>query len=591
MTTYSFPFRAEQLPGSTYWVRSGSDGWDFRAVRLNSSGSEEFLLEEPQFPVHNEDWLCYGRPIYAVADGVVYASWRNAPENPLPKFGDQDSVPHPGRANDLQTIPRGGNFVAVWGDDGHTYAYMHMMPGSVPSALCPFEDEFVPDANDKESTDVPHRKAIVGTLIPPGQRPRVRRGQFLGRVGNSGASSNPHLHWHQNDENNNVVRFSMNRAWKSTIDDPNHWSKFSGQIVDEDDYNLMIHASPLLRRSHSDGGEFSKLAMLFTRSRRFVTAVQLNNGNLKLITWGITDDAQIERRGDVTAGRITEVTIAEPRSDIVVTAVRLSNGNLKLISWRIQTNGVPTRCDDITAGPVKKIALVKVKNGLVVTAVRLSNNNLKLIAWSVSGNGTITRRGEVNAGGITSVLATATPAISDGLVTAVRLTDGRLKLIAWSTSNNGSAITRLGDATSGEVTEFAIIQRGSGGKFVLTAARDGDGKLYMQSWALESGGEIINQIAVARGGAIFELDMAGISSPNRSAVVTCRTTDGRLKLISWELDSDGKQISRLAGALAGNASNINTAATSHNGRDFFVVACKLENGNLRLINWEANMLY
>ena len=591
MATYSFPFRDEQLPRGSYWVRSGSDGWDFRATRLNSNGAKEYLLEEPQDTVLNEHWICYGRAIYAVADGVVYASWRNAPENLLPKFGNQDSVSHPGRANMPQTIPRSGNFVAVWGDDGHTYAYAHLKPGSVPSSLCPFDDEFVADANNKISIDVPHREAIVGTLIPPGQRPRVKRGQFLGYAGNCGASSNPHLHWHQRDENNEVVRFSMDRSWKSTTENPDAWSKFSGQIVDEDDYNTLIHASPLLRRDHANAGSFSKLAMHFTRSRRFVTALQLNSGNLKLITWGITNDARIERRGDVTAGGITEVTIAEPQSDIVVTAVRLSSGNLKLISWRIETNGTPIRRDDLTAGPVKKIALVTVKTGLVVTAVRLSNDNLKLIAWSVSANGTITRRGDVNAGNVTSIKAVATPIIDDGLVTAVRLTDGRFKLIAWSTSNNGASINRLGDVTSGQVTDFSIIRRGSGGKYVLTASRDSNGKLFIQNWELESGGDVIKEVATARGGAIFELDMAGLKSPNRSAVVACRTTDGRLKLISWELDSNGKQISRLAGALAGNAINISIAATSHEGRDFFVVACKLSNGNLRLINWEANFLY
>ena len=584
MTTYPFPFRAEDLPGGAFWVRAGSDGWDFRAARRRSDGSKEFLLDDPADPDRNEDWICHRRAIYAAADGVVYASWRNAPEHPRP------GVLHPGRANLPQTIPRSGNFVAVLGDDGHTYVYAHLAPGSVPSSLCPFDDEFVADANDKVATDIPNRKAIVGTLIPAGQRPRVKRGQFLGLVGNSGASSNPHHHWHQRNEDNEVERFKMDRAWKATLANPDQWTKFNGQIVDDEDDDVMIHASPLLRRGHVDGGSFTKLAMHFTRSRRVVTAVRLTNGNLKLISWGITDAGQLVRRGDETAGAITDVTIAEPRSDIVVTAVRLANGQLKLISWRIESDGTPTRCDDETAGPITDVALVTVKTGVVVTAVRLTNGNLKLIAWTVSPNGTIARRGDINAGAITAVHTTRTPAVDDGLVTAVRLADGRLKLIAWETSGNGATITRRGDATTGEVSDVAIVHRGSGGKFLLTAARDGNGKLLMQSWEVGSGGDLIKELATAQAGTVSEFDIAGIASPNRSAVVAGRTATGRLKLISWELDADGKQICRLAGALAGEASALSLAATSHEDRDYFVVACKLSDGNLRLINWEANLL-
>lgn len=584
MTTYPFPFRAENLPGGAFWFRSGSDGWDFGAKRLKSDGSFTNLIDNPHDPVRNEDKVCHGQPQYAIADGVVYAAWRNAPENPRP------GEPHAGRANFPQIIPRSGNFVAVLGDDGRVYLYAHLKTGSIPSSLCPFDDEFVVNANDKFVPDgIPHGKAIVGTLIPEGERPRVVRGQFLGRVGNSGASSGPHAHNHLKDANGEIERFQNDRAWKATTDNPDSWTKFTGQVVDEDDKHIVIHASPLLRRGHATAGQFGKLAMHFTRTRRFVTALTTSTNDLKLVVWGMTPPEEIQRRGEVAAGGVTEVTICEPRSDMVVTAVRLPSGNLKLISWRIETNGEVTRLGDVTTGQVKSIALVTVRTGVVVTAVRLANDKLRLIAWTVSASGAIVRRGDANAGNIRSVTATATAAVDDGLVTAVRLTDGRLKLIAWETSNNGATITRRGDATTDAITDVALVSRGSGGKFLLTAARDTNGKLRMQSWEIDQGGDLVKELATAHAGAVSDVDVAGVSNPNRSAVVACRTSGGRLKLITWELDPDGKQITRLAGALAGRASNISIAGTSEGSRDFFVTACALSNGDLRLINWEANL--
>jgi hypothetical protein len=88
-----------------------------------------------------------------VADGTVTEALDGIPEN----------VPHSGKyAVDLTFMNAGGNHVVV--DIGnHRYAfYAHMRPGSV--------------------------KVKAGD--------RVRAGQVLGHVGNTGSSPEPHLHMH-----------------------------------------------------------------------------------------------------------------------------------------------------------------------------------------------------------------------------------------------------------------------------------------------------------------------------------------------------------------------------------------------------------
>jgi murein DD-endopeptidase MepM/ murein hydrolase activator NlpD len=94
-----------------------------------------------------EDYYAWGQTLVAPADGVVVVAVDGVPDNP-PGVMDKYFVP-----GNLVTIDHGGG--------EHSYL-AHFQRGSV--------------------------------LVRPGDR--VRRGQPLGRVGNSGNSSEPHIHWH-----------------------------------------------------------------------------------------------------------------------------------------------------------------------------------------------------------------------------------------------------------------------------------------------------------------------------------------------------------------------------------------------------------
>lgn len=106
----------------------------------------------------NKSYRCYGAEALAVADGVVVAVKDGIPEN-VPGATSR-AVPIT-----LETV--GGNHVILDLGNGRFAFYAHLQPGSMRVKL-----------GDK-----------------------VRRGQVLGLVGNSGNSTEPHLHFHISNAN------------------------------------------------------------------------------------------------------------------------------------------------------------------------------------------------------------------------------------------------------------------------------------------------------------------------------------------------------------------------------------------------------
>jgi hypothetical protein len=101
----------------------------------------------------NSSYFCYDAPIYSMTAGKVIAVLDGIPEN----------VPHSGKiAIDVNFFNAGGNHVVVDIGYGLYALYAHMRPGTL--------------------------KVKVGDEVNPGD--------ILGHLGNSGNSSEPHLHAH-----------------------------------------------------------------------------------------------------------------------------------------------------------------------------------------------------------------------------------------------------------------------------------------------------------------------------------------------------------------------------------------------------------
>lgn len=109
-------------------------------------------------PKKNESWFGYGAEVLAVADGVVASVQDGIVENvPL----------NPEMAVAIDYNTAGGNYVILDLGDGRYAFFAHLKPGSL--------------------------------RVKPDDR--VKRGQVLGLLGNSGNSDAPHLHFHVSDTN------------------------------------------------------------------------------------------------------------------------------------------------------------------------------------------------------------------------------------------------------------------------------------------------------------------------------------------------------------------------------------------------------
>jgi murein DD-endopeptidase len=120
------------------WVRLGDDGRLFRAAGTNVA-----------------DWFSYNEPVTAVADGTVT----------MVRDGRADTSPRTAAPAIIDAADAPGNVVVIDLGDGRFATYAHLRAGSI--------------------------------VVTPGDR--VRSGQTLARIGNSGNALGPHLHFHVSD--------------------------------------------------------------------------------------------------------------------------------------------------------------------------------------------------------------------------------------------------------------------------------------------------------------------------------------------------------------------------------------------------------
>lgn len=154
---YTLPFAGEWLVVNGGVERETSHSWDLLSQRY----AYDFVIADDAGNTHAgagrrvDDYFCYGQPILAPADGVVVSI----------ADGVRDAM-HPGTGwVDWRAARIGGNSVTIRHAEREFSYLAHLQPGSIG--------------------------------VSPGQA--VQCGEQIGRCGNSGHSTEPHLHFQLQD--------------------------------------------------------------------------------------------------------------------------------------------------------------------------------------------------------------------------------------------------------------------------------------------------------------------------------------------------------------------------------------------------------
>lgn len=156
---YAFPAKEKDMGYGEYWNGAATHGggsqvfaYDLGVKGWDTEKKEWSSLYPGKDKSKNENYRCYGKPVYAMADGDVESFIGNLKENPVPGEKLQEV---------LDVDYGGNNFVINHGNE--TIKYSHFQTHSLNRSLM------------KKGT-------------------KVKKGDFLGLLGNSGNSTNPHLH-------------------------------------------------------------------------------------------------------------------------------------------------------------------------------------------------------------------------------------------------------------------------------------------------------------------------------------------------------------------------------------------------------------
>ena len=182
---YFFPARADDLDPGEYWfwsTRHAVDSGGGVGGQINpTAGSQRYALDMDVVAWdgsnwnatfdgtrdQNSDFRVWGLPLYAMGDGTIIACYRNEPDRPPGPFTNVPFV-------------FGNSLRIQYGNDQVTIAHMQQL--SIPQALCP-----TPSSPGNGLFPSPNFQ--TGLSIP------VTTGQLLGLIGNTGRTTNPHIHF------------------------------------------------------------------------------------------------------------------------------------------------------------------------------------------------------------------------------------------------------------------------------------------------------------------------------------------------------------------------------------------------------------
>ncbi len=683
----TLPWRGDSLEPGVYFRSAGhtgrdygNPGWsmDFHAAkwvspdwRTNDGGGQ------------NEDNYIFGVPLYSPVDGEIIACWRTAPEKPSPSqdydldgdgiFGEAKNCSISGdicekdadcpafntcvEGHDASPLDA-GNFVVIrTEDEEHVVLLAHMQYGSIPSALCP-----LPSArDDSDTTSSPgwilpgadgwpddhtddctgmsssfegyYRDTVLPTPVP------VQEGEFLGRVGHSGASSRPHLHMHVKPSvtdaqghycENISEEMEFYEAWAqqcpmgqaasgswSPLDGENPlepWDIIGVSCTDDSDCNTgetcsdskCVVRKPAycflpdaigLQEDHDVFFNITPTNLHFTTHPNGDVLVYQSSGDLRLRSYDIGSNGAIIPQDTQNEGTVVDVAAARPLANArhIIVSIRGSNDNLKHIPYSVDAlDGNITRMvgKELTESDVLQVESTPspAHDGFVV-AIEDDLGNLEVIDYHVDSDLDITRDfSGTGSGGAIDDVAITTMAGFEGVVTAEITTADGLVLRSFEVPAGGG-VTNVDTYTAFAVGESVTIDRVpvvglALDEYVVTSVFSSNQALRLDTWSIDSAGTI-DWVDTISTGVVSGHDGTAGATIVGNFVMGVRDANDELRMIGWDVDWLG-QIRRNSTRVLEEVSDLAIVASSAGGSEHIVGAHGDALGTLHLFTYAEN---
>jgi murein DD-endopeptidase MepM/ murein hydrolase activator NlpD len=450
-------------------------GYDVKTVGVNHSGK---LAMTRNGSSENTDYFLWGRPLYAMADGIVVRAIDEHEDNP---------------GSGKRTVARkAGSYQGTAQIDAVSVANLSGAKSSseVARMFVAFRTaetiRGVVLEQNGDGSELTHLSGTVG-------------GTADGSVCATGISERLAVTVHSNGGHTHLVLWGIATDGSSTtIKD----TKLISQLTDArvakltsnrvavlgktsgGDLSLSLHSweagsggsLELVEASlgTASGGGVEKMDLISLSSTRLAAALQTSGGDLKVIVWDQVPDAivspggaggvNLQRVGEAEGqGKITDVSIASEDGTLLLVAVRTTDGPIKVITWEVMPSGALERRGDATDEAGTNLDISFFKSSAYALTYRTESGKLRLVAWEAVQDETtkavsfkkIYQRetdGTTNLFAITR-MRTEQPTI----VTAVKTQTGVLKVILWQFTDSNAICILHGS----ELAVFAHLQENS----------------------------------------------------------------------------------------------------------------------------------